>query len=462
MRFHYTIRHVPGKSLYTADTLSRAPLQEHSQSHSVSSMETEQFVETIRAVLPASAECLERYAQVQRSDRICSKLIEFCKSGWPTRNQLSRELKDYWRFRGNLTLCNSLLLYQARIVVPTSMRQETLEKIHHGHQGIQRCRLRVSSSVWWPGITSAIEQFVQSCPTCQKLTIPSKEPLLTTPLPSHPWERVAADLFELKGSNYLLVADYYSRFVEVQKLTTTTSCNIVTHLKAIFARFGIPATLVTDNGPQFDSKEMKDFTQAYDFYHVTTSPYYPQANGLAERMVKTVKKLLEYSADAYKALLSYRTTPLPWCGLSPAELLMGRKIRTDVPQVNNSFVPNWRHLENFRTLDKKYKPAQKTNYDQRHRVRTLPILPADQPVWVDTRGQQTSGQVSRTAGTPRSYIVETPSGEFRRNRAHLHVRTNSQPLTEEPREPTPAATTSRPVTRSQTDTAIHPPERLRY
>ena len=210
MRFHYTIRHVPGKSLYTADTLSRAPLQEHSQSDSVSSMETEQFVETIRAVLPSSAERLERYAQVQTSDRICSKLIEFCKSGWPTRNQLSRELKDYWRFRGNFTLCNSLLLYQARIVVPTSMRQETLEKIHHGHQGIQRCRLRVASSVWWPGITSAIEQFVQSCPICQKLTIPPKEPLLTTPLPSHPWEQVAADLFELKGSNYLLVADYYS------------------------------------------------------------------------------------------------------------------------------------------------------------------------------------------------------------------------------------------------------------
>ena len=300
MRFHYTICHVPEKSLYTAATLSRTPLQEHSQLDSVSSMETEQFVETIRAVLPASAEHLERYAQVQTSNRICSKLIEFCKSGWPTRNQLSRELKDYWRFRGNLTLYNSLLLYQAHTVVPASMRQETLEKIHHGHQGIQQCRLRVASSVWWPGITSAIEQLVQSCPTCQKLITPPKEPLLITPLPSHPWERVAADLFELKGSNYLLVADYCSRFTEVQKLTTTTSSNIATHLKAIFARFGILATLVTDNGPQFDSKEMKEFAQAYDFHHVTTSPYYPQANGLAERMVKTVKKLLEYSADAYK------------------------------------------------------------------------------------------------------------------------------------------------------------------
>ena len=69
--------------------------------------------------------------------------------------------------------------------------------------------------------------------------------------------------------------------------------------------------MVTDNGPQFDSQEMKDFAQTYEFQHTTTSPYYPQANGLAERMVKTVKKLLEYIVDPCKALLSYRATPSP-------------------------------------------------------------------------------------------------------------------------------------------------------
>ena len=81
--------------------------------------------------------------------------------------------------------------------------------------------------------------------------------MLTTPLPSYPWEQVAADLFKLKHCNYLLVVDYYSRFVEVQKLTSTTSSSIITHLKAIFARFGIPVILVTENGPQFYSLEMK-------------------------------------------------------------------------------------------------------------------------------------------------------------------------------------------------------------
>ena len=213
MRFQYTIHHVPGKSLYTADMLSRAPLQETADKSGLIPSETEQFVQSITASLPASEERLEMYAKAQATDKLCLQLIEFCTSGWPSRNQLSRELKDYWRYRCSLTLTNGLLLYQTRIVVPSSLRQQALQKIHLGHQGIQRCRLRVATSVWWPGVTSAIQQFVQSCPTCQKLTVPPREPMLTTPLPSYLWERVAADLFELKHYNYLLVVDYHSRFV---------------------------------------------------------------------------------------------------------------------------------------------------------------------------------------------------------------------------------------------------------
>ena len=130
MRFHYTIRHVPGKSLYTADTLSRAPLRDSTQADITTSTEVEHFVNAARAVLPASTDSLKAYAQAQANSRICSKLIEFCKSGWPTRNQLCRELKEYWSIRGNLTLNDALLLYQAHIVVPSCMRQQTLEKIH--------------------------------------------------------------------------------------------------------------------------------------------------------------------------------------------------------------------------------------------------------------------------------------------------------------------------------------------
>ena len=146
---------------------------------------------------------------------------------------------------------------------------------------------------------------------------------------SYPWEKVAADLCELNKTTYLLAVDYFSCFVEIQKLTSTTSTSIIIVLKS---QHGIPTTLVTDNGPQFISNEMSQFSSTYGFHHVTSSPHYHQSNGQAERAVRTVKALLSKSADPYLALLSYRATPLPWCRLSLAQLLMGHTIRTDVPQ----------------------------------------------------------------------------------------------------------------------------------
>jgi len=109
-----------------------------------------------------------------------------------------------------------------------------------------------------------------------------KEPLLSTVLPSHPWEKLAMDLFDLKGKTYILLVDYYSRFVKVQQLQSTTTSSVISFLKPIFTRYGFPVTLISDNGPQFTSVEIKQFAETYGFHHITSSPYYPQANGQAE------------------------------------------------------------------------------------------------------------------------------------------------------------------------------------
>ena len=135
-----------------------------------------------------------------------------------------------------------------------------------------------------------------SCPHCIKHGQPSREQLMQSTLSDHPWERVAADLFELNVTQYLVIVDYYSRYIEVQKLQSTTSTGVITGftaLKAVFACHGIPSTLVSDNGPQFSSTEMEKFADSYAFTHLTTSPYHPQANGLAERAVKIAKALLQ-------------------------------------------------------------------------------------------------------------------------------------------------------------------------
>ena len=185
MQFNYTVHHVPGKLLYTADALSCAPLP-HSERdcHKAASIK-EQVIEVI-SQLPASKDYLKLYSQAQASDALCTQLIQYCNNGWPPHNQVKGDLLQYWDARSEITFCDSLLLYGSRIVVPKSLQQETLSKIHQGHQGVEKCRLRVSTSVWWPGVSRDMQNFVQQCGTCRQQTPLPKEPMIPTPLPKHP------------------------------------------------------------------------------------------------------------------------------------------------------------------------------------------------------------------------------------------------------------------------------------
>ena len=133
---------------------------------------------------------------------------------------------------------------------------------------------------------------------------------------------MATDLFQPRGADYLVIVDYFSRYPEVHKRTTTTSQSPINSLKIVFARHGIPETLRTDNSPQFSSQQFAEFAKQYDFTHTTSSPHFPASNGQAERTVHTVKHFLNDADDPPLALLSYRATPFPLCGKSPAEMLM--------------------------------------------------------------------------------------------------------------------------------------------
>ena len=170
---------------------------------------------------------------------------------------------------------------------------------------------------------------------------------------------------------YLLVVDYFSRYPELVKLTSTTAPSVVNALKAIFARHGIPTRLRTDNGPQFDCAEMNSFASSYAFKHTTSSPRYPQSNGEVERCVQTIKNLLKKSDDIYLSMLVYRSTPLCWCDQSPAELCMGRKLRTNLPQLTKTLVPEWSNLDKFYQDEGRYKKRMKRDFDRRHRVSPL-------------------------------------------------------------------------------------------
>ena len=339
MRYRFTISHLPGKELTVADTLSRAPALSASSDDVEFHQYTEMYVNLIMENLPVTEQRLAELKQQQDNDETCQQLKYFCQSGWPPKHQVKGKLKAYTPFTAELTIQKGLLMRNRRIVIPSLVQRDILDKLHCGHQGITKCRLRAQQSVWWPGLSKQLEELVTGCPTCSKERSQHAEPLTPTQFPKLPWQKVASDLFTIKGVNYLLVIDYFSRYIEVAKLTQETSNAIITHLKSIFARHGIPQVVVTDNGPQYSSREFFQFAKEYCFEHQTSSPHFPQSNGEAERGVQTVKKLLKMSDDPYLALLSYRTTPLPNNGYSPSELLMNRKLRDNLPTTENELRP---------------------------------------------------------------------------------------------------------------------------
>ena len=455
-KFSYKVYHVPGKLLYTADALSRAPVPEVGEGSLQE--EVEAFVEGVtRKSLPATPERLEEYRKAQEVDPICSQLREYCSSEWPPEKFIPQEIKPYYKFKESLTLGSNLLLYNSRIVVPKSLRRETLNRIHSGHQGIERCRTRVTTSVWWPGVVNEIAQMVQNCHMCAKEAEKRREPLISTPLPDYPWQMVGTDLFELNKTQYLLVVDYFSRYPEVIRLTSTSSVSVIVALKSIFARHGIPEIIRSDNGPQYSSREFAEFATSYGFRHTTSSPRYPQSNGQVERMVQTIKRMIKRSEDPHLAVLSYRATPHTWCGFSPAELCMGRRIRTTVPQTNSMLVPKWSYLNVFKQKNAHFKTMQKKQFDRRHRVKESSPIPDDADVWITSESVPVPGRVVSPGETPRSYVVETPSGQLQRNRSQLNVAPNETSSTE---LQTPQSSPPRRiVTRTVTGTEIKPPDR---
>ena len=142
------------------------------------------------------------------------------------------KIEPYWPVRGQLTVEEDLLHCGGRIIVRVLLQAETLHKLHDGHQGIQRCQLRAQSSIWWPGISQQIADFVNHCSECCRDTRPQREPLLTFTLPDYPWQKAATDLFDLKGATYLVVVDYFSRYPEGH--TTTDH-----HIKESHQRFEV-------------------------------------------------------------------------------------------------------------------------------------------------------------------------------------------------------------------------------
>ena len=228
-------------------------------------------------------------------------------------------------------------------MVPRAMRTDMLNQIHSSHIGVGGCLRRAREILYWPGMSADVKDFVSRCSTCQMYApAQARETLQQHELPSRPWKKVAADIFELASQTFLIIVDYWSNYFEVAEQHTKTSLSVINRVQ--FARHGIPAVLMTDNGPEFASREFEEFAKKWNFEHTTSSPRFSQSNGKAENAVKTCKALFrkarEDRKDPLLALLDWRNTPSEQLHTSPVQRLMGRRTQTMLPSTETLPTPN--------------------------------------------------------------------------------------------------------------------------
>ncbi|XP_064641934.1 uncharacterized protein K02A2.6-like [Lineus longissimus] len=423
-KYNFKLVHVPGKQLIVADTLSRANLP--GQEESDMEREVNLQVHLLISSLAVSDKKLKELQIATAQDTELQKLQETIRNGFPEhRRSLDNSLDPYWQDQDEYHVAEELVFKGNRIVVPRSLRSEMIDIIHQGHLGTEMCKRRAKELLFWPGMLTDITDKVSKCGVCQKFSHKQqKEPLKPNETPTRPWQQTASDLFYFHCKDYLVIVDAYSGFFEVEMLEDTSSETVINHIKKTFARHGIPESLFTDNGPQYTSRKFKEFADKWSFIHKTSSPRYPRANGLAERTVQTVKNLLkkakEAGQDPYLALLTYRDTPRSNDMESPAQLLLGRRLRSQLPVLAEKLKTNQPDSQIVHEKLLQRKNVAKTMHDRHSRKMPYqPLKPGDQ-VRIQNEKVWTPGEIMAKADQPRSYHVQTSNGNvLRRNRSHM-------------------------------------------
>ena len=420
--YKFDLEYRPGRELVLADALSRLP--------SAVNCETVKLDLHVD-LLKFHSDRLANIRECTQQDPVLNKLMETIMVGWPEKQKdLPTSLRSYWSYRDELSVENGIIMKGERVLIPQEVKEIILKQLHVGHQGIEKTKLRAKESVFWCGINKDIENLVKECSICQEHQ-PSQtcETLMPHDIPCKPWDTVGTDLFHYNGSEYLIVVDYYSKFPIVKKLPTHyTSGVVISVLKQIFSEYGIPNKVMSDNGPQYASFSFKSFAEEWGFQHCTSSPRFPQSNGMVERHIRTVKSMFQKAdqghTDKELALLCLRTTPVSSKIPSPGEILMGRKLRCNLPvKTKNSSFADSDEIQNELQVRQ---DKQKMYFDRKSK--DLPPLIPGQNVRVQNTdsGHWEKATVISDCNQPRSYILNTEDGKnLRRNR--VQIRESSEP-----------------------------------
>ena len=423
------LQYKPGPDMVLSDTLSRLPssknhgtipLDERVDGIILDDLDLEVKPITLLNFTPDRLSTIRKETSEDPELRL---LMQMIIDGWPDDiKQCTPEIRHFFSYRESLAMENGVIFKGRQVLIPEASRKDILKQLHTSHQGIKKTQLLARESVFWENINKDIEEMTKTCNICQKYQPNQRaEPTLHHSIPPAPWWKVGSDIFHINNKNFLIIADYFSKYPIVAEIGGLSSSNIIKAFKSTCALFGAPKEIVSDNGPQFSGSEFKKFVNDWGIKHITSSPYYPKSNGFAERTIQTVKNMIrkctETNTDISEALLHLRATPIDSMTKSPAELMFGRPMTTANPSRSE---PLYHHVETRNHLVDRLQNAT---------GKILPTLLPGQNIRILDQPTKTwmPGSVIQKAHEPRSYLVETESGQqLRRNRHQLRTTASHQ------------------------------------
>ena len=284
-------------------------------------------------------------AKATANDPELQLLIQAIRSSNRQVVRKNRALSEYNSVFDQLSVSSDdIVLRNHQIVVPESLRKTMVDIAHEGHLGIVKTKQLMRLKVWFPRLDHLVATKIGNCLACQACTPANSKnmiPLQSEPVPDSVWHTVAGDFFgPLPSGHYLLsLVCKTSGYPIVEVVTSTSAKANIPVLDRVFSEFGIPAIFCSDNGPPFQSKDVKGYCDYMGIEHQKSTPYWPRGNAKCERFMKSLGKIVRIAQVEGKPwrqvmnqfLRSYRAAPHASTGFSPNQLMFARNVSSRLP-----------------------------------------------------------------------------------------------------------------------------------
>ena len=273
-------------------------------------------------------------------DETLSELINTLGGKQP--NWKNPRMKPFKHIYQELSTHNGILYRGERILLPASLYTTAVALSHEGHIGPKQTLNHLRNRVWFPYMTSKVEQFVETCVPCQAANPHNTQEVQGVPAEIRtPWDTVHLDYKGPIGNKYYVhvAIDEFSRFVDVDITTSTSGEKLLPILDKLWASQGTCNTLVTDNGPPYNSQEFAAYCRKMGIKHKPVTPLHPQANGIAENFMKKIvhvthTAIVEHKdprREVFKMVMMHNTTGHDTTKIPPAEAMMNRSVKAYIP-----------------------------------------------------------------------------------------------------------------------------------